>query len=81
MKYENMKCKEKICFLRSNNSHIYLCPGFSQDRVNFHQKSGGDPARWTDPTWPNGTGYSIPCAIMLGSGWEGAGQQAVRAAL
>jgi len=22
-----------------------------------------------DPTWPNRAGYSIPCAVMLGSGW------------
>jgi len=49
------------------------CPGFGQDRVNFHQKPRRDTARQTDPTWPNQTGYSIPCAVMLGSRW-GAGQ-------
>jgi len=33
----------------------------------------GTPGRGTagraDPTWPNRAGYSIPCAVMLGSGW------------
>jgi len=46
--------------------NICVCPGFSQDRVNFHQKPGGDTTRQADP---NRTGYSIPCTIMLGSGW------------
>jgi len=45
------------------------CPGFGQDRVNFHQKSGGNTAGWADPTWPNRTGCSIPCAVMLDFGW------------
>jgi len=44
------------------------CPGFGQDRVNFHQTPGRDTAGWADPTWPNRVGYSIPCAVMLGSG-------------
>jgi len=44
------------------------CPGFGQERVNFCQKPGGDTAGRADPTWPNRTGYSIPCAAMLGSG-------------
>jgi len=48
-----------------------VCPGFGQDRVNFQQKPGGDTVRWGDPTWPNGTGYLIPCAVMMGSGWGG----------
>jgi len=43
-------------------------PGFSQDRVNFHQNPGRDTAGQADPTWPNRAGYSIPCAAMLGSG-------------
>jgi len=43
------------------------CPGFGQDRVNFHQNPGRGTARWADPTWPNRAGYSIPCAVMLGS--------------
>ena len=46
-----------------------MCPGFGQDRVNFHQNPGRDTAKRADPTWPNRAGYSIPCAIMLGSGW------------
>jgi len=47
------------------------CPGFGQNRVNFHQEPAGNTAGRTDPTWPNRAGYSIPCAIMLGSGWGG----------
>ena len=39
------------------------CPGFGQDRVNFHQEPAGDTARRADPTWPNRAGYSIPCAL------------------
>jgi len=45
------------------------CPGFGQDRVNFHQKLRGHTAGLADPNWPNKTGYSIPCAAMLGSVW------------
>jgi len=50
------------------------CPGIGQDRVNFHQNPGRDTARWADPapTWPNRARYSIPCAVMLGSGGGGA---------
>jgi len=44
------------------------CPGFSQDRINFHWNPGRGTAGQADPTWPNGAGYSIPCAAMLGSG-------------
>jgi len=51
------------------------CPGFGQDRVNFHWNPGRDTARRADPTWPNRAGYSIPCAIMLGFGGGGAGRQ------
>jgi len=47
---------------------VLPCPGFGQDRVNFHCKPGRDIARQADPTWPNRAGYSIPCAVMLGSG-------------
>jgi len=32
---------------------IPFCPRFSQDRVNFHKKPGGDIAGMADPTWPN----------------------------
>jgi len=51
------------------------CPGFGQDRVNFHQNPGRGTAGWADPTptWPNRAGYSIPCAITLGSGGGGGG--------
>jgi len=50
---------------------FYFFPGFSQDRVNFHQNPGRDTAGQADPTWPNRAGYSIPCAIMLGSSGVG----------
>jgi len=54
------------------NPFIYTfwneCPGFGQDRVNFHRTPGRGTAGWSDPTWLNRAGYSIPCAIMLGSG-------------
>jgi len=53
---------------KSKTVHVKLCPGFGQDRVNFHWHPGRDTAGWADPTWPNRAGYSIPCAIMLGSG-------------
>jgi len=46
------------------------CPGFGQYRVNFHQKPGGDTARWADPNWPDKIGYSIPYATMLSFQWE-----------
>jgi len=48
---------------------IVSCPGFGQDRVNFHQKPRGDTAGQADTDWPNRIGYSIPCAAMLGSSW------------
>jgi len=44
------------------------CPGLGQDRVNFHRNPGRNRAGRADPTWPNRAGYSIPCAVMLGSG-------------
>ena len=49
------------------------CPGFGQDRVNFHQNPERGIARWADPTltWPNRAGYSIPCAVTQGSGGGG----------
>ena len=49
------------------------CPGFGQHRVNFHQNPGRGTAGWADPapTWPSRAGYSIPCAVTLGSGGRG----------
>jgi len=49
---------------------LYKCPGFGQDRVNFHRTPGRGTAGRADPTWPNRAGYSVPCAVMLGSGGE-----------
>jgi len=60
MKFNKGKCRVL---------HLGRCPGFSQDRVNFHQNPGRGTARWADPTGPNRAGYSIPCAVMLGYGW------------
>jgi len=51
-----------------NKAYLVLCPGFGQDRANFHQNPGRGTALRADPTWPNRARYSIPCAIMLGSG-------------
>jgi len=31
-------------------------------------QEGAQPVGGPDPTWPNRAGYSIPCAVMLGSG-------------
>jgi len=52
---------------------MYNCPRFGQDSVNFHQNPGRGTAGWADPppTWPNRARYSIPCAVMLVSGWGG----------
>ena len=49
-------------------SALCSCLGFGQDRVNFHWTPGRCTAGGADPTWPNRAGYSIPCAVMLGSG-------------
>jgi len=64
----------KKCSLRDSvnfameNLAISNCPGFDQDKVNFHWNPRRDTAGQADPTWPKRTGHSIPCAIMLGSG-------------
>jgi len=52
---------------------VSYCPGFGQDRVNFHQNPGRGTAGRADPTptWPNRAGYSTPCAVVLGSGGQG----------
>jgi len=44
------------------------CPGFSQDRVNFHRTPGRGSGGRADPSWPNRAGCSMPWAITLGSG-------------
>ena len=44
------------------------CPGFGQDRVNFHRLQEGTQSGRADPSWPYRAGYSIPCAAMLGAG-------------
>jgi len=66
-----MAC-QKYAVVLANSVQLWqslsICPGFGQDRVNFHWNRGRDTAGWADPTWPNRAGYSIPCAAMLGSG-------------
>jgi len=65
-------CSPQNCFA-SCLVCVLCCPGFGQDRINFHQNPGRGTAGWADPTptWPNRAGYSIPCAVMLGSGGGG----------
>jgi len=64
-------CKQNrtFCFTLSTEWTIAVscCPAFGQDNANFHQEPGGDTVGWADPNWPNRTGYSVPCAVMLGS--------------
>jgi len=47
---------------------LQACPGFVQDRVNFHWTPGRGTAGRADPTWPNRAGYSTSYAVTLGSG-------------
>jgi len=56
-----------ICLQKKQNKSEFKCPGFGEDRVNFYQNPGRGTAGRADPTWPNRAGYSIPCAVMLGS--------------
>jgi len=58
---------ETFIYINKKKNLQSICPGFGQDRVNFHQKPGGDTASRADPNWSNRTGYSKPCAVMLGS--------------
>ena len=55
--------------IRNTFKQLSNCPGFGQDKVNFCQNPGRGTAGWADPTpiWPNRAGYSIPCAVTLGS--------------
>jgi len=53
----------------------WVCPGLGQDRVNFHRNPGRGTAGRADPSWPNRAGYSMPCAVMLGSSGGGVGRQ------
>jgi len=53
--------------------YFCMCPGFGQDRVNFHWNPGRGTSGQPDPTWPNRASYSIPCAVMLGSSGGGEG--------
>jgi len=46
-----------------------VCLGFAQDRVNFHQKPGGDKAWWLTQTGQTkqGIGYHVPsCWVPVG---------------
>ena len=51
-----------------------VCPGFGQDRVNFHQKLGGDTAWWADTNWPNkhSIQHHVPsCSVLSGGAGQG----------
>jgi len=72
--HDRHQAKKRLCARTGWNIPVChtlmsLCPGFGQDRVNFHQNPRRGTAGRADPTWPNRAGYSIPCAVMLGSGW------------
>jgi len=67
------------------------CPGFRWDRVNFHQKPGGDTVGPADPNWSKKQGiqYHVPsCTWVPGGGagpggkwitaWERMGHKVVR---
>jgi len=51
-----------------------LVSGFGQDRVDFHQKPGGDTARQPNPVWPSRTGYSKSCHAVFRVGELGGGK-------
>jgi len=65
--------RESLWMLSTLVRPLTPCPGFGQDRVNFHRNPGRGTAGRADPTptWPNRAGYSIPCAVMLGSSGGG----------
>jgi len=71
----------KIYFLKQGlfyslwGKGVCFCPGFGQDRVNFHRNPGRGTAgaAGPTPTWPNRARYSVPCAVTLGSGGGGGG--------
>ena len=80
------KIKPLMCSLQKLEK--ISCPGFGQDRVNFHQNPGRGTAGWAGPTptWPDRAGYSIAWAsrcvpvggaarrgLIRGSGACGAG--------
>ena len=47
--------------------------GLARTGLIFTRNPGRGTAGWADPTptWPNRAGYSIPCAVMLGSAGGG----------
>jgi len=48
--------------------------GLARTGLIFTGIQEGGTAGRADPTWPNRAGYSIPCAVMLGSGGEELGR-------
>jgi len=42
---------KNLAFFSSEVRHN--CPEFGQDKVNFHQKPGGDTDGLANPNWPN----------------------------
>jgi len=43
--------------------------GLARTGLIFTRIQEGAQPGGAHPTWPNRAGYSIPCAVMLGSGW------------
>jgi len=63
------RLKSAVVALRCNIGVL----GLARTGLIFHQNPGRGTAGWADPTptWPDRAGYSIPCAVMLGSGGGG----------
>jgi len=77
--------------MRCKTCRVMCCPGFGQDRVNFHQTPGRDTAGRADPTPPGQTEPGIPyhvpsCGVPVGGaaqrklthGWGACGAGPVR---
>jgi len=64
---------QQLSFCGSVKSEIkslnFSVLGSARTGLIFQHMLGGDTARWADPNWPIKTGYLLPCAFMLGSGW------------
>ena len=74
-KLELQRCARLQAYDLMGITEIWWCPGFGQDRVNFHQNPGRGTARWADPTptWPEpDIPYHMPsCWVPMGRGGSG----------
>jgi len=71
------------CYLNSLNPNVGcqkgLCPGFGQDRVNFHRNPGSDTAGLTQPDQTEqGIPYHVPSYRVLVGGEMGGGKSLCR---